>query len=523
MFLNQPFDPKTPPELKEIIDEIITPLETNTNPEQKNNKIRILQDIQIVPPRPTTQKEDTPLTAHSTNTHNTVNDGIPILDEIINNKPYQMIITKNPYNKTDVSWDIFEKHNIWNVKIPKSNQQLIFDFLKNYTADNKTFYLYFYDDSMYSDFNNVYMTHFYKSGLKLIKCTKLVNTIKDPGERTLLIKFQHEGKQNHRGISETLEKLKQNYYWPSMKNDISKYVNDCEICQTTKYSRKPPYVPLVLTETVGKPFQLLHIDIFRFDNQDFLTIIDTFSKLGQALPIHGKTAIEISTALIKYFSFYGLPERIIMDNGPEFKNETVRELLKAHKINIHFTTPFHHESNSPIERFHSTLIEHLRILNERFKNENVKELMQYALIAYNNSIHSATRFTPFDITFGHTNSRDPCDLINTTFYADYILNHKEKLKHLYQDVKDKLETNKLKIIQKRNTLGPDQYQFKVGQTVYKTNIKRNKKDKKFIGPFEIVELLDNNKVKIKNKTKNKEEVIHIKELKSPVVADSSTA
>ncbi|ERL95776.1 hypothetical protein D910_00290, partial [Dendroctonus ponderosae] len=165
-----------------------------------------------------------------------------------------------------------------------------------------------------------------------------------------------------------------------------------------------------------------------------------------------KTSIEICKNLLQYFSFYGLPERIISDNGTEFKNA-------ISKIDIHFTTPFHHESNSLVERFHSTLIEHLRILRTRFKSGNIETLMQYALVAYNNSIHSSTHFTPFEITFGHTNSLDPCYLINLSFYSDYVLTHREKLQHLYKDLQNKLEIRKENIINKRNTLGPDQFQF----------------------------------------------------------------
>lgn len=53
-----------------------------------------------------------------------------------------------------------------------------------------------------------------------------------------------------------------------------------------------------------------------------------------------------------------------------------------HQINIHFTTPLHHESNAPIERFHSTLIEHLRLLRNEYKDDH--NLIKHPIIAYNN-------------------------------------------------------------------------------------------------------------------------------------------
>lgn len=355
-----------------------------------------------------------------------------------------------------VSTETLENQKIITVKLPRSNQNLIFEFLKDYTIHNKTFYLYFHDDSMYSDFNNVYKKLFYSTDLKLIKCTKLVNTVRNEDERIMTIKYQHESKCNHRGIAETLEHIKRNYYWPSLKKDVTDFISNCNVCNKTKYYRKTPYIPLVLTEIVGKPFQLIHMDIFKFDNQSFLTIIDAFSKLGQAIPITGKTAIAICDALLEYLQFYGTPARITADNGKEFKNESVSELLTTHKINIHFTTPFHHESNSLIERFHSTLIEHLRILRETYDCTTPTQLMKYAIIAYNNSIHSSTNFTPLELTLGHTDTRDPTELTEIQFYTDYVFNHKERLKHLYKSVSEKLETKKEKVITLRNNEGPQQ-------------------------------------------------------------------
>lgn len=500
---------------------------SNSNLNQPNSKqeIQILQDIQIAPqileqPNQNYDTNSDTDTAHSY-TGDTA-DSIPIIDEIINNKSNQILIELNPYNKLDVKEENFEHHKILIAKVPKNNEETIFNLLKEYTTNNRTFYIYFYDNKFYKVFNKIYMSKFKKNGLKLIKCTKLVNTIKEIDERLLLIKYQHEGKCNHRGINETLEKLKQNYYWPTMKKDVTKYINECILCQTSKYSRKNPYVPLVLTETVGKPFQLLHADVFRFNDQNFLTIIDAFSKLAQALPIQAKTSLDICNAFLNYFSYYGIPEKITLDNGTEFKNENVKELLKSHKIDIHFTTPSHHESNSPIERFHSTLIEHLRILQQKHPKENIINLMKYGIIAYNNSLHSTTKFSPFELTFGHTNLRDPLDLIETTFYSDYVYNHNEKMKHLYQKTSENLENTKNKILGKRNIHGPVQTQFTVGQTVYKANKKRNKKENKFLGPYEILEILENNKTKVKNKTNNKIEIVHMKELRIPVVTDSSS-
>lgn len=490
------------------------PIQTQSqNPEP--NTPQILQDIQINPP-----DNETLNTPHSCS-NETVNKAIPILDEIINNKHNQIIIKPNVHDQLEVSNNDFHNLKILEVKIPKSNEQLVFEFLRDYTTSDKPFYLYFYDNANYSTFNKVYMEKFYAKGLKLIKCNKLVNSIREKDERLMLIMQQHEGKSNHRGIQETFEKLKRNYYWPNMKTDITDYINNCTNCQTAKYSRHPPYVPLVITETPAKPFEIIHVDTFKFDNQAYLTILDKFSKLGQAIQIKGTSAIEACNALTEFFSYYGLPTKIVMDNGSEFNNEAIKELLKSHKIQIHFTTPLHHESNSPVERFHSTLLEHLRLLKNKHKDDPY--LIKYAIIAYNSSIHSTTDFTPYELVLGHTHSRDPSELLNRTFYSDYVHNHNEKLKSVYQNVSDKSKQSKEKIIETRNAQGPEQYNFKLNQTVFKSCNRRNKKENKFKGPYKLIQFLENNKVKIQNCKNNKTEVIHLKELKKPPVVTESSS
>lgn len=141
------------------------------------------------------------------------------------------------------------------LKIPKvNNQKLILEFLKDYTISDKTYHIYFHTFDLYKQFNEIYLKHFSEKGPKLTRCIKLINTITDKEEQLLLIKNHHEGKANHRGINETLEYLKRNYYWIGMKHSTSQYINACEICQRAKYARKKPYTPLMLTDTPSRPF-----------------------------------------------------------------------------------------------------------------------------------------------------------------------------------------------------------------------------------------------------------------------------
>lgn len=87
--------------------------------------------------------------------------------------------------------------------------------------------------------------------------------------------------------------------------------------------------------------------------------------------------------LDKLLTYFGIPKLIISDSESEFKNTLLQNTLKEHNINNHFTSINHPESNEIIERVHSTLLEHLRLMehNPKFKNYSPNAQLSYALLA----------------------------------------------------------------------------------------------------------------------------------------------
>jgi hypothetical protein len=49
----------------------------------------------------------------------------------------------------------------------------------------------------------------------------------------------------HLGIDKTLEKIKQHFYWPSIKDYVTEYCNSCESCAACKPSISKNEAPLV--------------------------------------------------------------------------------------------------------------------------------------------------------------------------------------------------------------------------------------------------------------------------------------
>lgn len=155
--------------------------------------------------------------------------------------------------------------------------------------------------------------------------------------------------------------------------------------------------------------------------------------------------------MLVYCTHHGVPLSIITDNGTEFTNQLFAEFVRLHQINHHKILAHSPNDNGNVERFHSTLLEHLRLLKLKQKNEPIINLMPYALIAYNNSIHSFTKCRPFDLLTGHFDSRDPITIdLTQHLLQNYVQNHREQMHKVYEIINDAALTNRTAIINNRN-------------------------------------------------------------------------
>jgi hypothetical protein len=221
---------------------------------------------------------------------------------------------------------------------------------------------------------------------RLIICTLRVRTVVNKREQEEIVKTYHTGKTNHRGLWETPSSLKQKYYWINMSETIRQVLDKCEICNRVKYARKPHQIPYVLTENPDKPFYRIALDVFHYQKHKFLTAIDLFSRLAFVYLIMTKSAVEIREGVCTLFSLLGVPNMVQLDNGKEFKNMEFINVLNEMGCEIYFVTVGHHRSQGHIERFHSTLIEHIQLIQEE-RNLSIEEAAVRATLAYIHSIH----------------------------------------------------------------------------------------------------------------------------------------
>ena len=500
--LNQTEDNELSPEyLDTELDDLFATLTPGTQELLNNLPLETADNESVavnLPPNPPnledfSDEESDNETVHSNIIGNT-SVTIPIRDDPIN-KCKSQIIVQGTKIKSDVPVKVenpFPNKTRITVQIPiRDPEPAITSFIKEYVVPKTKYGIYFEHD-LYQEFTKVLMQMFTHSEISLTKYSHMVKDITTETEQTEVIKKYHEGFTNHRGIQESYQHLKRTNYWPDMRQAIQKFINNCPLCVKMKYDRVPLKIKYNVTPTASRPLETLFADVITLEKTKFLTIVDSFSKFAQAYPLPSSNSIDIIEAFVTHFSHHGTPSTLSLDNAPEFQSALMREFALAHDINLHFVASQRPESQGIVERFHSTLVEHIRLLNRKnpFTKEDVKSKVKHALLGYNNSIHSALgKYTPFEILYGHASQNTLLDLsVDQTLVSNYISRHKEKMTAIYHQTHDQMHANKSKKIEKLNENRedlppiPTEVHIKTIQKQSKTKPKYNKEKINEINP-----------------------------------------
>src|SRR6266498_3992405 len=206
----------------------------------------------------------------------------------------------------------------------------------------------------------------------------------------------------HFGLEATLNKLKERYYWPKMKDDIKSYIQTCDQCQ--KHGKTIDKNELHSIK-IKEPFYQGGIDIVgpltetSQGNKYIVVAIDYFTKYPEARVLTNVNAKSVANFIYEdIICRHGCPRKIISDRRIHFNNQVIEKLLERFKIRHNLSTPYHPKTNGLVERFNKTLCESLAKLNEA--RENWDEYILLTLFAYRIKINKSIQFIPFHLTYG---------------------------------------------------------------------------------------------------------------------------
>jgi len=89
-----------------------------------------------------------------------------------------------------------------------------------------------------------------------------------------------------------------------------------------------------------------------------------------------------------------LPESVVLDRGPQFAAELMKELNRILEIEMRLSTAFHPQTDGQTERMNQELEQYLRFFVDH-RQKNWPEWLALAEFAVNNKVHTTTKISPF--------------------------------------------------------------------------------------------------------------------------------
>lgn len=279
----------------------------------------------------------------------------------------------------------------------------------------------------------------------------------------------------HYGAEKTYDRISKRYFWKGMRKDIERYVRNCISCTRYKPSNMKP-AGLLQTTAMNKRFEVIAFDLFgplptSSDGKSWILVIeDLASRWVELFSLETASAENCAMTLInEIFLRYGMPRRMISDNGTQFVSAVMQQV--TYVLNIkHAFTPVYHPETNPVERKNRDLKTQLAILvgdNHRAWAEKLPSIR----FAMNTATCSSTDHTPAYLTFGRElrtpddNARDLREIILSENFIPEItpklLKLAETLKRV-REVHEMKEEKRKEYVDKHRRPGPN---YKPGDRV----------------------------------------------------------
>lgn len=291
----------------------------------------------------------------------------------------------------------------------------------------------------------------------------------------------------------------QGYNWPDIERDFLKEVENCTPCMKFNVVQRG-YNPLhsIIAEF---PWDHVEIDLVgplipsAEGHSFFLTYVDVMSGFTLLRPLKKKDMSSVTEALWHIFAEYGPLKIIQSDNGLEFVNQLLSQLLQMLGIEQRLVSPYHPRANGLVER---TNKEAERLLKKILQSDHAhwEKYLPAVQMSLNLRIQERTGSSPFSIMTGRpfnrfqdfSNVKEPEDIEKAI--DEHTKHHKALQEIIYPALLQRTQNYK----HAKETVFNKSHKivtapFKEGDIVYaEVNDCSSKWDEVYKGPFEIAKV-----------------------------------
>lgn len=229
-------------------------------------------------------------------------------------------------------------------------------------------------------------------------------------QRSNLLHIYHDSLLHggHFGESTTINKLLPIYYWPSMTNDIRKFVKTCLQCQLMKNYRRQtngPLQPLPVPEgrwlDISVDF-LTGLPPTKTGNDMIMVVCDRFSKRAHMIATK-KTATSTDIIRLWYrfiFCYHGFPRTIVSDRDIRFTSGGYKELTERLGIKLLMSSSNHPQTDGQTESTNKTIGRLLRsYCSTDYDCWDI--FLPHIEYVYNSTYQRSIKAAPFEVDLGY--------------------------------------------------------------------------------------------------------------------------
>ncbi len=328
--------------------------------------------------------------------------------------------------------------------------------------------------------------------------------------REIIVKqFHEELMGGHFGSDKTLAALKMRFWWPGMNEDVAYWIRTCQDCEsrkTPKYVRKAGLLQPI--PVASRPFERIGMDFMgrlkttTNGNSYILVIVDYLSKWGEAFATSDQQAETVAKIFVeKIVCKFGIPKNVVSDRAKDFIGDVMTSVYKLLNIHKAPATADHQQTDGQAENLNKTFIDQLSH-HVSSSNRDWDLFLPYVVMQYNTKVHSSTKFSPYNLLFGHE-MHLPIDVALDLMKTDPVTNYASYAKTLVTRLfnSHQLATTNIQHAQQIQANAYNQRHFdieyEIGDIVRMFKPRKPKKtsdpqiNKKFDhlwrGPYEIVE------------------------------------
>ena len=193
-----------------------------------------------------------------------------------------------------------------------------------------------------------------------------------------------------------------------MQQDIKDYVSKWIVCQKVKYERGKALGLLQPLPILGLPWQSISMEFAGLPkstqgNNGIWTIFDCFSKHAHFLPVKKtiKAKNMATLFLSQVFKHHGMPSSIVSDRDPRMTSLFWRGMFENLGTKLNFSLAYHPKMDGQSKVTNSIFLDLLKsYVGEIAQANQWEKYLPFVEYAYNNTIHSSTSKTSFEVIDG---------------------------------------------------------------------------------------------------------------------------